>query len=62
LLNSCSAVCPRCYHWSALSPKQADLVSILNSLLLNIRGRVDDDSVCFIKFDGGAEFITESSL
>jgi hypothetical protein len=56
------AVCPRCYHWGAISAKKSDFVSIVNSLLRLIRGKVGDDCVRFVKFDGGAEFMTESAV
>jgi hypothetical protein len=49
----CFAVCPNCYHWSALFAKQSDFVSILNFLLCNISSKVHDDTDCFVKFDGG---------
>ncbi len=53
-------MCPRGYHWGAISAKKSDFVSILHSLLRHIRGKVGDDCVRFVKFDGGAEFRTES--
>jgi hypothetical protein len=56
------AVCPRGYHWGAISAKKSDFVSIVNSLLRHIRGKVGDDRVRFVKFDGGAEFRTESAV
>ena len=56
------AVCPRGYHWGAISAKKSDFVSILHSLLRHIRGKVGDDRVRFVKFDGGAEFMTESAV
>jgi hypothetical protein len=56
------AVCPRGYHWGTISAKKSDFVSIVNSLLRHIRGKVGDDSVFFIKFDGGTEFMTESAV
>ncbi len=42
--------------------RKSDFVTILNSLLRHIRGKVGDDRVCFVKFDGGAEFVTEEAL
>ena len=56
------AVCPRGYHWGAIAAKKSDFVSILTSLLRHIRGKVGDDRVRFVKFDGGAEFVTEAAL
>ena len=56
------AVCPRGYHWGAVAAKKSEFVDILNRLLRHIRGKVGDDRVRFVKFDGGAEFVTESAL
>jgi hypothetical protein len=56
------AVCPRGYHWGAIAAKKSDFVTILNSLLRHIRGKVGDDRVRFVKFDGGGEFVTEAAL
>jgi hypothetical protein len=56
------AVCPRGYHWGAVAEKKSDFVTILNSLLRHIRGKVGDDRVRFVKFDGGPEFVTEAAV
>ncbi len=47
-----------CYHWGAISAKKSDFVSIVNSLLRHIRGKVGDDRVLIVKSDGGAKFMT----
>ena len=56
------AVCPRGYHWGAVADKKSDFVAILDRLLRHIRGKVGDDRVRFVKFDGGPEFVTEAAL
>ncbi len=56
------AVCPHVYHWGAISAKKSDFVSILHSLLCHMCGKVGDDRVRFVKFDGGAEFRTKSAV
>ena len=56
------AVCPRGYHYGAVAVKKSEFIVILNCLLRHIRGKVGDDRVRFVKFDGGAEFVTESVL
>jgi hypothetical protein len=56
------AVCPRGYHWGAISAKKSDFCTVVTSLLRHIRGKVGDDRVRFVKFDGGAEFVTEAAL
>jgi hypothetical protein len=56
------AVCPRGYHWGAIAEKKSDFVTILNSLLRHIRGKVGDDRVRFVEFDGGPEFVTDAAL
>ncbi len=54
---------PPCgYHWSAISAKKTDSVSILNSLLHHFRGKVGYDCVRFDIFDEGAELRTESAV
>ena len=56
------AVCPRGYHWGAIAAKKSDFITILTSLLRHIRGKVGDDRVRYVKFDGGAEFVSEPAL
>ena len=38
------------------------ICTILNSLLRHLRCLVGDTLVCFVKFDGGSEFVTEDAL
>jgi hypothetical protein len=57
------AVCPLGYHWGALSlPRNLILSLALHSCLRYIRGKVGDYRVRIAKFDGGAEYSTESAV
>ncbi len=45
-----------------IAAKKSDFVCLLTSLLQHIRGMAGDDRVRFVKFDGGAEFVSEDAL
>ena len=55
-------VCPfKGYHWAATAQKKSEYPVLLDKMLRHVRGKVGDDRIRFLKFDGGPEFTTEPS-
>ena len=56
------SVCPyKGYHWAGTAKKKSEYPVLLEKMLRHVRGKVGDDRIRFLKFDGGPEFITEPS-
>jgi len=55
-------VCPfKGYHWAGTATKKSEYPVLLDKMLRHVRGKVGDDRIRFLKFDGGPEFTTEPS-
>ena len=56
------SVCPyKGYHWAGTAKKKSEYPVLLEKMLRHVRGKVGDDRIRFLKFDGYPEFTTEPS-